>query len=485
MKIAILTVTPEADAAKKLKDAFVELKHDVELINPDNCILLIDTEQKLMHDGKEVTNVDCLISRFSDENSEHKLAIISYFESTDCYMLNTRVGVELANNKLESQLFLLKHFLKTPRSVSIVNSEQLDSVLVLLKNLEFPVIIKTLTGCGGVGVIKADSLPSLLSIIQVLIEKNVKFVVQEFIKNDETFRILTIGGKCVSAMKRKVDLEKDFRSNSALDNSSPEKYEPSAREIEVAEFISKETNLNFCALDYILDDKGEPVIFEFNSSPGFETIEKANDGLNVGKLIADFCIANCKSGNVEVKKEVELEVPAITIVEPSEQSKDIVDDIEKIVDKVSGIINSVSTIIVKHMNDGKPFDARVDTGATHSCIHGDTAEISGNTVTFKHNNIIYRCPLTRVAKIRSSDGGTLERPVITLDIILNIKSIDSDTVEPKSIDGVEFTITDRNHMKYDVLIGRSTLEKAGILVSPDKESVGEIAIAISDQGEVE
>ena len=89
--------------------------------------------------------------------------------------------------------------------------------------------------------------------------------------------------------------------------------------------------------------------------------------------------------------------------------------------------------------------ARIDTGATSSSLDVQLAERLGLT------------PGDRL-KIVKSASGVKKRPVITVKLLLQNSSLEE-----------EFTLADRSHMTYPVLIGQNVLRKGNFLVDPQKK----------------
>ena len=108
------------------------------------------------------------------------------------------------------------------------------------------------------------------------------------------------------------------------------------------------------------------------------------------------------------------------------------------------ILGAVEEITLRSASGDRKVLARIDTGANMSSIDEKlAAELGFGTVV-------------RTKKIRSSHGKS-ERPVINVEVVVGgIRHIS------------EFTIIDRSHMKYPVLIGRNILEN-GFLIDPSKK----------------
>jgi len=95
-------------------------------------------------------------------------------------------------------------------------------------------------------------------------------------------------------------------------------------------------------------------------------------------------------------------------------------------------------------NKAKKIKARIDTGATKSSVDAKLAAS------------LQLGPVIKTKFIKSAHGNSL-RPLIKTEIELAGKKICS-----------EFTIADRAHMRYKVLIGQNIL-KHGFLIDPGKK----------------
>ncbi len=112
---------------------------------------------------------------------------------------------------------------------------------------------------------------------------------------------------------------------------------------------------------------------------------------------------------------------------------------------------------VSFLNFGKrESNAKVDTGATTSCIHALMIKITGNQVSFNSpilsDNTI-TMELVGQQDVHSADGGANQRPMIKTNIEIN----------GKSLENVVFNLNDRSKMDSPVLIGQNIL-KAGEFV---------------------
>ena len=102
-------------------------------------------------------------------------------------------------------------------------------------------------------------------------------------------------------------------------------------------------------------------------------------------------------------------------------------------------------IIVIGPEGSEEIVARIDSGATASSID------------LKLSAKLGLGPITRT-KIVKSASGVKRRPIIMVKVRIGDKEIEE-----------EFTIADRNHMTYQILIGQNVLKKGNFLIDPNKE----------------
>lgn len=100
----------------------------------------------------------------------------------------------------------------------------------------------------------------------------------------------------------------------------------------------------------------------------------------------------------------------------------------------------------------KRVEAKVDTGAETCALHATNITIAGRYVSFKALGRSHRLRLKELRSVRSSNGSEALRPVV--DLLLRFAGRD---------ETVEFTLTNRDGMKFPILLGRNYL-KDGFLV---------------------
>jgi RimK family alpha-L-glutamate ligase len=175
-----------------------------------------------------------------------------------------------------------------------------------LANWELPVIVKlSQGGRHGMGTFWVRELEDLEKLSHVLEarrekakEKNEKmpifrgFLVQEYIKNDGDFRVMTVGYKCIGGFKRQVKEEKLILNKSQ--GNSVALAELPADVVELSEKAAKVLGVEVAGTDLVRDIKtGAVYIIEVNEAPQFKVFEKRTK-VNAAKLILEHCIEKFK-----------------------------------------------------------------------------------------------------------------------------------------------------------------------------------------------
>ena len=490
-KIVLLTTEPESFVQEKLASSAEKAGYDLDVINPDECHIFLSTDAYFANKGTKFDKADACIPRLSEDHLDYKVAIMKHLEKIGVKVLNTGASMRTASNKIETQIILNNEGIQTPRSALFINEEQLEKALESIGG-KFPVIVKTIFGTHGVGVIRADSLASLRSIAQQLIKSNVEFMLQEYLEHKESARILVLGDQALAAVIRTIP-DGDFRSN-AHQGAELKKYEPKQEEIDVCVKAAKLIGTSFAAVDYI--NVGDEIyLLEVNGSPGFEAMQEVIEfdiadkviefvGTLIGGASSDeankqedtpteITVTKGDTSNVAAEEEEEVESesdvngneteedeePKHSHEEPKKEAEADTEVIEPEKEKINNddfsLVGSVDKIIIKYFNDEKPVDARIDTGAEYSSINGSDIDMNDDTISFTFGDYRYRFSLLKSVKIIAANGKE-KRPIIRLDIV----------IDDNVLHNVEFTVNDRGGLNYDVLLGRRSLAQANVLVNP-------------------
>ena len=364
------------------------------------------------------------IIRGSVVRKDSWMDVISSLEKHSVCVINSRQTINICTDKYRTALRLSDYGIRQPKT-TLINDPEKSALAFDKLDTQMPVIMKTLRGSKGVGVLFIESEKELDSIVQLIYkqDEDTDLLLQEYIKTDYDARVLVLGGKVLSTMKRPV-IEGDFRSN-VSQGSKPEKLELTELEIEESLKAAKAVNGLWTAVDFIPSKnrtKEPPFIIEVNSSPGTEGMEEAT-GRNISKEILEFFAD--KKNWVKVPSECGY--------------KEIV------------------TI--------KPFGeiiAKFDTGNSGmSVIHADKMQVKDKKVTWTLLGKTITSDIIRKEEI--SVGGLRDYDEDRYVIKLNVEFL-------SGIYETEFTLDDRED-RTPILFDREFMSRVNVMVNPDRKYV--------------
>jgi len=295
--LRLLIVTDEPDNAKefhtadRLKEECDKLNYPYYLFKLSGGYSTLENGIRKFHNkdddkGFEVGAMTVAIIRGSISRKDSWLDFVSILERANATLVNPRTTINMCADKYRTALRLADYGLTQPQT-KLINDHEKSNEIVDKSGIKFPLIMKTLRGSKGVGVLFVDSPKGLDSIVQLIHkqDEDADLLVQEYIKTDYDVRVHILGGKFLAAMKRPV-IEGDFRSN-VSQGSEPEKIKLTELEIEESLKASKAVGGYWTAVDFIPSknrEKQPPYMLEVNSSPGTEGIEEATK-MNIAKEV--------------------------------------------------------------------------------------------------------------------------------------------------------------------------------------------------------
>jgi RimK family alpha-L-glutamate ligase len=362
-------------------------------------------------------------------NSELGVGLATVLQNNGVFMVNEKGAMEICANKLQTALALQKYNLPHPRTAFVSNEESVETAMKAIGD-KYPVVVKTVTGAEGIGVSIIESEKSLRSVLQSLWKFGAEVILQEFLpgfKND--VRSIVLNGKIFACAKR--DKAKgDFRTNIAR-GSSGGAFKLSPEEIELVEKVALVSKCYYVGVDHVVVN-GKPYVIEMNASPG--------------------------SGNM------------YTLYENGKPTEEVDGQglIDALIEHVSNKSNwklFASVAVTENiMVDGVEYTAKIDTGNSgYNSIDANDIKINekNHTVSFKLNGKSLKKNIVSRIKIRR--GGTEEReirPIVLMDV----------EFAGREYKNVKFSLANREHMDYKVLIGLRFLRQTGMQVNP-KEMV--------------
>tara|TARA_B100001057_G_scaffold219851_1_gene220232 strand:- start:2637 stop:3629 length:993 start_codon:yes stop_codon:yes gene_type:complete len=193
-------------------------------------------------------------------------------------------------DKYHTYLRLQDSYIKQPLTVLVNDLDKLENIHQRIGG-KFPVVLKTILGTGGVGVLKINDEAQLLSSAQIINKLGSErgMILQQYIPIEFDVRVIMVAGKIMGAMKRNI-ADGDFRSN-IHQGSKPEKYELTKLEEEVCYKVDKTINGKWIGVDLIISkdrEKEEPYVLEINSQPGHVGYDSVHSGSILKDVLKTF-----------------------------------------------------------------------------------------------------------------------------------------------------------------------------------------------------
>ena len=216
--------------------------------------------------------------------------LLTQLERENICCVNSRFCMESTSDKYRTSLILAENELNQPQNVLIHHqSKALDAFDRI--ETDFPVILKTLTGSLGVGVVKIETEESLNATTQLMhkLDEDMGVLIQEYIPAKYDVRVHVIAGEVHGAIKRPI-VARDFRSNVSL-GSVPVKHTLSKLEEEQCIQAAKAVDGLWVGVDFIPAknrEKDSPYFIEINSTPGTKGYTKATKRNLIGDVMAAF-----------------------------------------------------------------------------------------------------------------------------------------------------------------------------------------------------
>jgi len=217
--------------------------------------------------------------------------IAEELERAGYHLFNSCSSIVKCDDKMLTHLSLSDQGIKMPTTISSPlcyrddgNRKYLDKVIEIIG---LPMIVKENYGSLGRQVYFVTNKNELLDLENKLI--HVPHIFQQFIASSKgkDYRIIVIGGKAVAYMKR--ENKSSYLSNLAAGGKSyvvdlPKTY------LDVAEKAARILELDYCGVDLLEGENGEPILSEVNSNAFYEGIEKTT-GINVARLYVDYILS--------------------------------------------------------------------------------------------------------------------------------------------------------------------------------------------------
>lgn len=281
MKFLMLCREPRLYSCQRLKESAMQCGHEIDILDPNRCMLKLSKNQPHFEvyyqpiEGKPylLPHYDAVLPRFGTASTQMGCAVLRHFQAKGVYCLNTESAFLSARDKWKSLQILLEHGIAVPNSQ--LSGIEVESKIAT-QQMDSPLIIKTLSGSQGIGVMLVDKAQSVVSILETLKQADVPVLLQDFIEEAKgaDIRCFVIGDRVVASMQR-IGQEGEFRANFHRGGHA-QKIALTEEEKQIAVRATKALGLEVSGVDFIRSKSGL-LVLEVNASPGLEMIEKTSD----------------------------------------------------------------------------------------------------------------------------------------------------------------------------------------------------------------
>ena len=379
------------------------------------------------------------ITRGGALQDEGGLSLISAFQNSQAFMLNTRSAMLTCDNKLTSALLCEKFGIPTPKTAYVSNEDNLKTALDMIGG-KFPLILKTLTGTQGIGVIKIESYEGLVATVQAMWKLNAELLIQEYMPTKFDVRTFVVDNKIFASTKR-THSNYDFRSNTHR-GAEAEPYILNDEEKDVILKSSRASKAYMLGVDHIVY-KGKPYVLELNGSPGSGADYQ-------GYQYKDYYSDPEPSGRIDGE---EMMYNVIDWVSTRSHW-----DRQSLVE--CGWLETID------LDDIGKVRCKFDTGnGSEACaLHADKILEDKKIVKWKYDGKIYSKPrhgTSKVFRSNATNEPSETRPTILLDMTFN----------GFTYKDVEVGLDQRPRSGSDLLVNRNIMRQMNLSVNPNRTFV--------------
>ncbi len=284
MNIAILSRGTYLYSTQSLLRAGERRGHNIRIIDAMYCTPgILNHKPKLFFNDAILEDFDAVIPRIGASVTYYGTNIVRQFESMRVFSTVSSEAILNSRDKWTSLQILAKANVPIPNTI-LGSGHNVEAILDTIKGDQM--IIKLIEGTHGQGVILTESYQGTLALIEALQAADVKFLIQEYIKESKgaDLRAIVVDGVVVASMRRQGQ-DGEFRSNLHRGGTST-KVKLSYQEEKVALQAARALQLGVCGVDILQSNNG-PIVLEVNSSPGLEGIETTT-GKNISRSIISY-----------------------------------------------------------------------------------------------------------------------------------------------------------------------------------------------------
>ena len=264
----------ESYEIQRLVEEFEKQDISIRVVNPQDVDIFVDRDDRksIRVSGKLRKLPDFVLPRTGSGTTYFIKAIIRHLERMGVILINGSNSIDAVKDKLYTQQVLGESNLPVPKTLLVKHPIDVNLVET---NIQYPMIIKTLSGSYGAGVFLVENRKQLKQLLKMaeITKPSYNIIIQEFIEDSfgKDLRVLVVNGKVVGCMMRQ-STDDDFRANITRGGEGIP-YQIDEQIEWLGGECSRLLNLDIAGVDLLFNKDGYSIC-EVNSSPGFEGMDK-------------------------------------------------------------------------------------------------------------------------------------------------------------------------------------------------------------------
>ena len=227
-------------------------------------------------DAKPFENFDFCINRSRFTLINHKLDLLGM----PCF--NNEKTIEVANDKYKTY--------ELCKSLGVPVMETCLFTNEGAANIEYPCVLKSVSGHGGKEVFWLDGIEDLQSLT---LFSDTEYILQKTCSHTGVdVRVYVLGGDIIAGIKRSSS--ESFRSNFTLGGKA-EVFDVTKEQKKIVSLLQKELKTDYAGFDFIFHN-GEWVLNEIEDAVGARMLYSLCD-FDIAQLFAEYVITSVKKGS--------------------------------------------------------------------------------------------------------------------------------------------------------------------------------------------
>jgi len=280
MRILIIG-QPERSENQRLVEEGLRLRHEMTAVAIDQVVFEMDSGFRALVEGRDVRKMfDAIYIRGIFPNVSEALLLAELAHTNGIRVMDLTLATE---NYIQSKTYqtwrLGQAGISMPHGFQTADWEDMRE---RMSDMKWPLVLKGVHGSQGLHVHRCATEADAKELFDT--HEHGFFIVQPMLDIKEEYRVLTLGGRSLGAI-RKEAAAGDFRRNISQGGTAEAADLPEKLTM-LCERAARELKFEFAGVDLAITADDQPMILEVNRSPGFSGFEEAT-GVNVAAEVIE------------------------------------------------------------------------------------------------------------------------------------------------------------------------------------------------------